>query len=212
MAGFAGAMSLITLIRHGETTWNADRRVQGQLEAPLSERGRKQAEALALRLRDEKFDALYSSDLSRAYDTALKICSASIANAGVRIEIDERLRERHYGVFQGLTWAEIKSRFPGDYERYRSLFPGITIPGGESMEDFAERVLRALGEIASKWDHAVVVAHGGLVDMAYRKAKGIADGAPREFPLPNASINRFRFDGSWRVEAFGDIEHLENLA
>lgn len=200
-------MSLLTLIRHGETTWNAERRVQGQLESPLSTRGVEQAAALAARIRQEKFEALYASDLSRAYDTALKIAIAS----SMEVRIDERLRERHYGVFQGLTWDEIKDRYPEDYARYKSRFPGMTIPGGESVEDFGTRVLEVLGEIAMRHGHAVVVAHGGLVDVVYRRAMGIAAGLPRDYPFPNASVNRFGFDGSWRVEAFGDIGHLASL-
>jgi probable phosphoglycerate mutase len=203
-------MTRLTLIRHGETVWNADRRVQGQLESVLSELGVKQAEALAARIGDEKFDALYTSDLSRAYDTAAKIAAAT----GADIRIDERLRERHYGVFQGLTWDEIKRRFPEAYARYKSAFPGMTIPGGESVEDFARRVVGVLGEIAARHagGHVVVVAHGGLVDIAYRAASGIELAAPRTFPLYNASLNRFRYDGGWRVETFGDIEHLKSVS
>jgi probable phosphoglycerate mutase len=201
-------ISLITLLRHGETTWNAIRRVQGQLDSPLSTRGLEQAEALAQRLRDEKFDALYASDLSRAFDTARKIAALT----GLEIHIDERLRERHYGKFQGLTWDEIKLRFPEDYAVYRSRFPGVTIPGGESVEDFAQRVMQCLGEIAARHGHAVVVAHGGLVDVAYRQAMDIGPGLPRDYPLPNASVNRFRYDGSWHVEVFGDTEHLKSAS
>lgn len=198
-------MSLITLLRHGETTWNAIRRVQGQLDSPLSARGLEQAEALAQRLRHEKFEALYASDLSRAFDTAGKIAALT----GLGIQVDARLRERHYGVFQGLTWDEIKQQFPDDYAQYRSRFPGVTIPGGESVEDFAGRVMQILGEIAAKHGHAAVVAHGGLVDVAYRHAMDIGAGLPRDYPLPNASVNRFRYDGSWHVEVFGDIGHLK---
>ena len=200
-------MTLLTLIRHGETVWNADRRVQGQLESVLSERGIRQAEALAARISGEKFDALYASDLSRAYDTAEKIAAAT----GAGIRIDERLRERHYGVFQGLTWDEIKRRFPEEYARYKSAFPGMTIPGGESVEAFAKRVIDVLDEIAARHagGHVVVVSHGGLVDIAYRAASGIELGAPRDYPLYNASLNRFRHDGGLRVETFGDIEHLK---
>src|SRR5471032_233005 len=88
--------SFVTLIRHGETTWNADHRVQGQLESPLSARGLRQAEALAASLaaslQDEPFDALYASDLARARDTARKIAELS----GAQLQLDERLRERHY--------------------------------------------------------------------------------------------------------------------
>jgi 2,3-bisphosphoglycerate-dependent phosphoglycerate mutase len=197
-------MGLITLIRHGETTWNAAHRVQGQLESPLSARGLQQAEALASRLGRNNIEALYASDLSRAHDTAKKIAAVS----GVEISVDERLRERHYGVFQGLTWDEIRVRFPDDHARYKSLFPGVTIPGGESVEDFAERVFEVCGDIAERHGHAIVVAHGGLVDVLYRRASGIPLQAPRDYPLPNASINRFRYDGRWHVESFGDVEHL----
>ena len=201
-------MSLITLVRHGETTWNADHRVQGQLESPLSERGLEQAAALALRFKAETFDALYSSDLSRAYDTAAKIAAAT----GAELKVDERLRERHYGVFQSLTWNEIKTRFPAQYASYRSKFPGMTIPGGEPLKDFSSRVLAVLADIAGRHQHSVVVAHGGLVDIAYRQANGIAAGQPRDYPLPNAGINRFHFDAGsrkWLVETFGDVEHLK---
>jgi probable phosphoglycerate mutase len=198
-------MSLVTLLRHGETTWNAMHRVQGQLDSPLSARGNEQAEVLAQRLRGEKFEALYASDLSRAFDTAGKIAAVT----GLEIQVDVRLRERHYGVFQGLTWDEIKLKFPEDYAQYKSRFPGVTIPGGESVEDFARRVMEVLGEIAAKHDNAVAVAHGGVVDVVYRQAMGIGAGQPRDYPLPNASVNRFRYDGSWHVEVFGDIEHLK---
>jgi 2,3-bisphosphoglycerate-dependent phosphoglycerate mutase len=200
-------MSLITLIRHGETTWNAMRRVQGQLESPLSERGLRQAKALASRLGNDRIEALYASDLSRAHMTAQKIAAIS----GNEILIDARLRERHYGVFQGLTWDEIRERFPEDYATYRSLFPGVTIPGGESLEVFLSRVLDVLGDIAAKHQHAVVVAHGGLVDVLYRHASGMPTTLPRDYPLPNGSINRFRYDGRWRVESFGDVEHLAEI-
>jgi probable phosphoglycerate mutase len=200
-------MSLITLARHGETTWNAVRRVQGQLESPLSARGLEQAQALAQRLRHEKFEALYASDLSRAFDTARKIATLT----GHGIVVDRRLRERHYGVFQNLTWDEIKQKFPDEYAEYKSRFPGVTIPGGESVEEFGQRVLEVLGEIAATHTHALVVAHGGLVDVMYRQAMGIGAGLPRDYPLPNAGINRFRYDGAWHVEVFGDIEHLGSL-
>ncbi len=199
--------SIVTLIRHGETTWNAAHRVQGQLESPLSARGLRQAEALAARLAGEQFDALYASDLTRARDTARKIAGLS----GAELQIDQRLRERHYGVFQGHTWDEIKLRFPDEFARYKSQFPGMTIPGGEANEDFSARVLGVLGELACKHPHAMVVAHGGLVDMLYRHASSIPLNAPRDYPLPNASVNRFRYDGRWHVESFGDVAHLAHI-
>jgi 2,3-bisphosphoglycerate-dependent phosphoglycerate mutase len=207
LASNTGRVSTITLIRHGETTWNAERRVQGQLEAPLSARGLLQAAALANRIGREEFDAIYASDLSRARQTAE--CIAAVSGAEVRL--DARLRERHYGVFQGLTWSEIKAGFPDDYARYRTAFPGMTIPGGEAVDAFAGRVLAVLGEIAQRHRHALVVAHGGLVDVLYRHANGIALTAPREHDLPNAGINRFVFDGVWRLESFADTAHLEDL-
>jgi probable phosphoglycerate mutase len=201
-------MSLITLVRHGETTWNAMNKVQGQLESPLSPRGVAQAEALARRLQHEPFDAMYSSDLSRARDTAKKIAALS----GHDIVVDTRLRERHYGMFQGLTWDDIKRDHPEEYAQYKGRFPNVTIPGGESADEFFGRVLEVLAEISAKHEHALVVAHGGLVDVIYREAMQLAREAPRDYPLPNASINRFRLGGAWQVEAFGDVGHLQGDA
>jgi 2,3-bisphosphoglycerate-dependent phosphoglycerate mutase len=198
-------MSRITLVRHGETTWNAMNKVQGQLESPLSPRGIEQAQALARRLQHETFDALYASDLARARDTAQKIADLS----GHDIVVDTRLRERHYGMFQGLTWDEIRQRHPAEYAHYKGRFPNVTIPGGESADEFFGRVLEVLGEISARHEHALVVAHGGLVDVVYREAMRLDREAPRDYPLPNASVNRFHYDGAWKVEAFGDIEHLE---
>jgi probable phosphoglycerate mutase len=198
-------MSRITLVRHGETTWNAMNKVQGQLESPLSPRGIEQAQALARRLQHESFDALYSSDLTRARDTAQTIAALN----GHDIVIDARLRERHYGMFQGLTWDEIRQRHPGEYAQYKGKFPNVTIPGGESADDFFGRVLEVLEEISAQHEQALVVAHGGLVDVMYRNAMRLDREAPRDYPLPNASVNRFCHDGTWKVELFGDIAHLE---
>jgi probable phosphoglycerate mutase len=200
-------MSKLVLVRHGETTWNAERRVQGQLEAPLSARGRLQAAALARAIGREGFDAIYASDLSRARETAERI--AAVTGAGVRLE--PRLRERHYGLFQGLTWDEVRQRYPGELARAKLIFTGMSIPGGEPVEEFAERTLAILGEIAANHRHALVVAHGGLVDALYRHVNGMGYAEPRRNPLPNAGINRFVFDGIWRLEVFADTAHLTDL-
>src|SRR5258706_3803519 len=106
----------LCLVRHGETAWNAEGRVQGQLDIPLSPTGLAQAKAVASALAGESFDAIYSSDLVRVRQTAQPI--AELLKKDVLL--DERLRERHYGVFQGITYAEAKERFPGDYERFKS--------------------------------------------------------------------------------------------
>src|SRR5258707_782347 len=98
----------LCLVRHGETAWNAEGRVQGQLDIPLSPTGLAQAKAIAAALRDESFDVIYSSDLVRVQQTAQP--SAELFKK--KILLDQRLRERHYGVFQSLTYVEAKERFP----------------------------------------------------------------------------------------------------
>lgn len=204
-------MTQIVLVRHGETLWNRERRMQGQRDSPLSEIGVRQARLLGRRLRHAAFAALYSSDLGRAYQTARSIADET----GHEIIEDARLRERRFGVFEGLTSAEIECSHPGEYARFRSRDPDYAMPGGESAAAFRDRCLGGLEEIARR--HAgnavVVVAHGLVLDMLYRAAHGIALDQPRAFPLLNASLNTFRYaPPDWLALAVGDIGHLSDEA
>lgn len=200
-------MTQLILIRHGETLWNTERRMQGQLDSPLTERGFWQAQQLGIRLKTQTFTTLYSSDLPRAARTAEQIAAAT----GHGIVTDERLRERHFGVFEGLTQKEMQSCAPDAYERFMSRDPQYAVPGGESPAAFFARCRAALEELALR--HAgetiAVVTHGLVLDSAYRAATGLALEAQRPVPLVNASLNWFAFvDGCWSAGAWGDAEHL----
>lgn len=197
----------LIVVRHGETSWNREKRMQGTTDTQLSDVGRAQAQALGRRLKDHDFAALYSSDLSRALHTARAIAD----HTGREVVIDPRLRERCFGIFEGLTAAEIMSRYPDEHALFASRDPEYEVPGGECSRAFADRCLGGLADIAARHPGAevVVVSHGLVLDTLYRVAHGLAHGAPRPVPLINASLNRFGYGkGAWRMELWGDVSHL----
>ncbi len=196
------------LIRHGETVWNRERRMQGQSDSPLSDTGVRQAQLLAQRMKEIAFDALYTSDSGRAHHTAKSVAEVT----GHELNVEPRLRERHFGVFEGLTGPEMQERYPEAYARFKSRDPDYVVPGGESAQAFRDRALACLTEIAER--HAdelvVIVTHGLVCDVAYRAANAIELMAPRTFDLVNTGLNRFRFErGAWHIEAWGDASHLD---
>ena len=198
----------LCLVRHGETAWNAEHRVQGQLDAPLNHVGLAQAQAVARALSGERFDAIYSSDLARARLTAE--ATASVFDLPVRL--DPELRERHYGIFQTLTYAEVKRRYPEDYARFERREPGYDFRTGESLRSFYERAVRCMTAIAARHagEHVAVFTHGGILDKLYRYVTGLALSAPREFGIPNCGINRLEADAAgWRILVWADDSHLE---
>ncbi|MFL6581856.1 MAG: histidine phosphatase family protein [Burkholderiales bacterium] len=196
----------LVMVRHGETAWNAHGRIQGHIDIALNELGEAQAAAVGKRLAAEHFDAVYASDLQRAYRTA---CPAVVEVD--RIVKDPRLRERHLGVLQGLTGAEASAGQPAAWQVFKSRNPGVPLEDGESLSDFYRRVIGFLTDMAGK--HAgqriLAVTHGGVLDAAYRHASGMSLSALRDFPILNASINLLRHDDrGWHVESWGDISHL----
>ena len=198
----------LILIRHGETQWNRERRMQGHSDSPLSEIGLKQAQRLARRLQALEFTTLYCSDSGRAQHTARTVAELT----GHKLVVEPRLRERHFGVFEGLTALEIQAQHPEAYVRFKSRDPDYAVPGGESAAAFKERALACLAEIAARHpdEVVVVVTHGLVCDIAYRAAKGIDLMARRDFELVNAGINRFRCEnGAWHLEVWGDAGHLD---
>lgn len=197
----------IILVRHGETAWNREGRMQGHTDIPLSKVGIAQAEELAARLAEEMFDALYSSDLARALGTAERVARRT----GHRIAVDPRLRERNLGVLQAFTREESARVHPKVFERYQRGEADYVIPGGESARQFFDRVMGALNGIAEglAGRRAVVVCHGGVLDALYRIAAGEGPEGPRKTTLLNASINTFHYrDRRWRLHLWGDISHL----
>jgi probable phosphoglycerate mutase len=150
----------LLLWRHGQTEWNAADRVQGQTDVELSDVGRAQADAAAARLVGLHPDLIVASDLRRAADTAATLAALT----GLDVGFDPRLRERHYGVWQGLTNPEIAARWPVDYERWRSGLPlhGLGI---EDLDELGKRVAGALQDVSNRAPGGtiVVASHGSAI-------------------------------------------------
>ena len=198
-------------IRHGETAWNVDTRLQGQLDIPLNPRGQEQARRLGLSLRQETLDRLISSDLSRAHATAEAIGQA----CGLPVATDAGLRERHFGDWQGHTYAELSEKFPALAERWRRREPDFSPPGGESLRVFYDRVVSTVTRLAHA--HAgqtlVLVAHGGVLDCLYRAASRMSLDMPRTWELPNTGVNRLLHTHSGlTLVGWGDVQHLDDAA
>jgi 2,3-bisphosphoglycerate-dependent phosphoglycerate mutase len=195
-------------IRHGETEWNSQGRFQGHLNSVLNADGLAQAEALGEYLSRERFDLLLSSDLGRALQTASAIAMCS----GHDVVVEPRLRERCMGIFQGLTPDEAEARYPGEYARFRGHDPDYVIPDGESMRQFFERSVACFTDLATRHTGLTLVAvtHGGVLAMLYRHARAMPLEAPRDFPLHNTGVNRFRHrQGAWQLQNWGEIGHLD---
>jgi len=200
----------LLLIRHGETQWNAQARIQGHRDIALSERGLRQAQILARFLSAAAIDAVHASDLVRASQTAQPLASV----LGLPLRLDARLRERGFGLFEGSTYAEAEANWPNEYAIWRRRDPAHALPGGESYLAARARVLQCLEEIVHS--HAgqtvAVVTHGGVLDIVYRAAYGIAWETPRSHLLPNASINRVlgRYPGpAFTVCSWAEDQHLD---
>lgn len=200
----------IILVRHGETDWNADGRIQGHLPVPLNTRGRAQARAVAERLADVAFDALYSSDLLRALETA----EALALRCRREIRHEARLREWDLGVLAGLTRAEAARLHPEVYAAIRARTVDFHIPGGESIRRRAARMYAAVEEIADRHPGGtvVVVSHGGTLGDCYRRAAGLDLADRGHVELHNAGINRIGVAGpAWGLDAWGEAAHLEGI-
>jgi len=206
----SGATRIIA-VRHGETDWNVDTRIQGQLDIALNEKGRWQAQRVAQALAEETLDAVYSSDLSRAYATAQAIALAQ-AEPALAVQTHTGLRERGFGTFEGHTYAAIEAQWPEESRLWRIREPDFAPVGGESPLQVMARVGQAVNEIALQHpgEQIVLVAHGGVLDMLYRLATQQSVSAPRTWELGNTAINRLL----WTPEAmtlvgWSDTRHLD---
>ncbi|HQR21542.1 MAG TPA: histidine phosphatase family protein [Burkholderiaceae bacterium] len=200
----------LLVIRHGETAWNAEHRIQGHLDIPLSPAGMRQAACLAERLGGAAIDAVYSSELARAWLTAAPLAE----RLGLEIMSDTRLRERSFGLFEGLTLDEIATRHPEPFRRWRERDPAWTVDGGESGLDLIDRVLGALHDIVTRHPGGTVavVTHGGVLDVVYRAARTLPWDAPRQHQMLNASINRLSAVApplTMNIIDWADVAHLE---
>lgn len=196
------------MVRHGETDWNVERRIQGHIDISLNAAGLAQAEATAGGLVGQVFDAAYSSDLDRAWQTAQAIGR----HHGLEVMRAPGLRERNYGVLQGLTTAEVAARYPNAYKHYLARNPDYRFSSGESLTEFAQRIVAAIEALAA--DHprqtVLLVSHGGVLDVCYRRATGRDLSSARDFSIPNAALNWFEVgpDG-WQLVSWADRRHLK---
>ena len=198
----------VLAIRHGETDWNVDGRIQGQLDIPLNAVGQWQVHRLALAVADEGIDAVYSSDLLRAFETAQSVSRG----AGQPITTDVGLRERGFGVFEGLSFAEISARWPEQAERWRRRDPDFGAEGGETLRDFSARSIATVERLAAlhPGQTIAVVSHGGVMDALYRAAARVALDAPRSWQLGNAAINRLLYTPQgFTLIGWSDTSHLD---
>jgi len=207
----------VLFIRHGETPWNRVKRIQGHIDIALADTGIEQARRLAERFVSEvrdgmRLDAIYSSDLQRAQQTAQPTAEA----LGLVPYLMPSLRERAYGIFQGHDSHEIAERYPDDYAHWQTRDPGFAPAGGESVRVFYHRIVHAVAGIVAKHPGGRIacVTHGGVLDCIYRYARGLALDAPRDYPLLNTSINRVEFDdaGAATVLEWADVAHLDGTS
>lgn len=202
----------ILAIRHGETAWNVDTRLQGHLDIPLNDEGLRQAQHLAQALgQSETIDAIYASDLSRAHITAQAIAQAT----GNTVSTHPGLRERHFGAFQGRTFAEIEVELPEHAWHWRKRTPDWVPPdGGESLIALRERIVATVDELAARHpsQQVVMVAHGGVLDILYRAATRLDLLAPRTWELTNTAVNRLLWTPQGlSLVGWGDTSHLDAL-
>ncbi len=204
------AVTKLILIRHGETLWNIEHRIQGQFDSPLTELGLTQAKALAKRLQNRPFAALYSSDLGRAYQTAHPISQAT----QLPIWVDQRLRERHFGHFQGLTRLEAEQQFPKEYHYFKTLNPDHPLPNGESLKQFRQRCMNCFNDLVHKHrgKQILIITHGGVLINLLKHTLHLPYETPRIFEVLNASCNIFSHkEDNWILETWGDISHWQSI-
>ena len=200
----------LIIIRHGETEWNLEGRIQGHMDSPLTESGRAQAEAIATRLQTVEVNALYSSDRGRAYSTAQVVSHKT----GQDILTDKRLRELHLGKFEGLTEEEVRKRFPEEYVYLKKAVPDYIYPGGESKEQFSLRVISCLEELMGKHqgEQIVVITHGGALSRLIRYTLGMPVVGSNEYKICNAALNIFSYENKrGQLEIWGDLSHLTEV-
>jgi len=197
----------IILIRHGETEWNSQKRMQGHSNSDLSEVGRGQIQALGELMKNVSFDHIYSSDSLRTRQTAEAITQYS----GHTLQFDQRIREKNLGVFEGLTSTEAKERHPEIYRLFKTAGANYVIDEGESTQQLLERALEFIEEIRLRHpqERVVMVTHGGVVRVLMKYALGLSIDSPTRFIIKNTGIFGLIWNENWLVTQMGGVYHLE---
>lgn len=203
-------MALVTLIRHGESVWNGERRIQGSQDPPLSARGRRQAECLARHLPayvPRMPAAVCSSPLRRAAETAAGLAEA----LGAPLAFEADLREVELGSWEGLTVAEIQAAFPGQYERWREDPQAHPAPGGEPLEAFARRTAAALARLRAAYPARplILVSHGGVIRSLLCQVLGMEIRHLFRLQQDNTAVSQVELGGTTpRLLHLNDTGHL----
>lgn len=204
-------MALFYFLRHGEAAWNAEGRLCGSTDVPLSDAGRRQARSLARRLQPIPVSALYSSPLSRALESA-RIIGEAVGHEPV---VDPRLAELDYGAWEGMTFEEIRRAAPDAYRAWVADPAKVAPPEGESGVHLIERVTPFLADVAQRYPsgNVVVVCHKTVCRLLACHMMGVPlDQYRRRIPMDNAALNIFEtVEGRWRVVALNDTSHLSPL-
>lgn len=199
----------IILIRHGETEWNSQKRMQGHLNSDLSKVGMNQIKALGEWMKKVSFDHIYSSDSMRAELTA-----KSITNYTEHLlKSDIRIREKNLGVFEGLTSDEAKEKYPEIFKLFKNAGKNYVIENGESTQQLLDRSLEFIEDIRVRHSgqSVVIVTHGGVVRVLIKHILGISLDTPTNFHIKNTGIFEIIGNGNWKVSQMGKVSHLEEL-
>ena len=203
----ADVTTTLIIIRHGETEWNRERRIQGHLDSALTPKGFAQAHACAARLAPEKIDAVVTSDLYRAQHTA-KILTTGRA---LSMTSEATLRERSFGAGEGMTYAEMDSKYPQIFAQTSLVDAEFTLPEGETRADFHARVKTSIEKLvaAHTGKCLLIVTHGGVLGVIYRWLNKMPIASAQRVAIPNVAYNRISAapDG-WKIEVWADTRHL----
>lgn len=202
--------TLLTIIRHGETEWNIIRRLQGKSDSPLTKTGWEQVKRVAAAIGERNFDKLYSSDLKRSLNTAKEINKFH----NLKLETEAGLRERNFGIMEGLNLDEILQKYPETYHNYLDRSEDYQIPEGESLIQFNNRVMSTITELVeiNQGKHLLIISHGGILDCIIRHVFSYPLSSRRSFSIYNAGINSFVCDeGLWTLDEWGNTDHLKGI-
>ena len=197
----------IILIRHGETEWNSQQRMQGHSNSDLSSVGQAQIQALGQWMKNVPFDLIYSSDSLRAKQTAEAITQFS----GHELQFDQRLREKNLGVFEGLTSEEARERHPEVFRLFKTAGSKYVIDEGESTQQLQDRALEIVDEIRIKHpeERVLLVTHGGFIRVVMKHSLGLSLETPTRFLIRNTGVFRLVWEDKWIVSQMGGVSHLE---
>ena len=197
----------IILIRHGETEWNSQKRMQGHSNSDLSSVGQAQIQALGQWMKNVPFDLIYSSDSLRAKQTAEAITQFS----GHELQFDQRLREKNLGVFEGLTSEEARECHPEVFHLFKTAGSKYVIDEGESTQQLQDRALEIVNEIRIKHpeERVLLVTHGGFIRVVMKHSLGLSLETPTRFLIRNTGVFRLVWEDKWIVSQMGGVSHLE---